>query len=331
MPATVSQVVKQFQQDWTRQFEPEAIRSACRDIDYQWRQRLLDPVVTIQLFFVQILHGNTACTHLRHLAKVAVTASAYCQARMKLPLRVFQRLLRGLSERLQHAPLDEGRWLGHRTFWVDGSSFSMPDTPELQEHFGQPGGQQPGCGFPVAHVMALFHAGTGMVLDVFAAPLHTHDMSQVVALHPALHSTDVLVGDRGFCSYVHIALLVQGGVHAVFRVHQKQIVDFTPRRPHVSPAQGRRKGNQGKPRSRWVARLGACDQRVEWLKPLACPDWMDAAQFAQLPNGLQVRELRYRVQRKGFRVKAITLVTTLVDPVLYSVEAFTALLCQVGH
>ncbi len=50
MPATVSQVVKQFQQDWTRQFEPEAIRSACRDIDYQWRQRLLDPVVTIQLF-----------------------------------------------------------------------------------------------------------------------------------------------------------------------------------------------------------------------------------------------------------------------------------------
>src|SRR6266851_1439542 len=92
-------------------------------------------------------------------------------------VKLFQRLLRGLSERLQHAPLDEGRWLGHRTFWVDGSSFSMPDTPALQEHFGQPGGQQPGCGFPVAHVMALFHAGTGMVLDVFAAPLHTHDMS----------------------------------------------------------------------------------------------------------------------------------------------------------
>src|SRR6266851_2322254 len=235
MPATVSQVVKQFQQDWTRQFAPEAIRSACRDLDSQWRQRLLDPVVTIQLFFVQILHGNTACTHLRHLAKVAVTASAYCQARMKLPLRVFQRLLRGLSERLQHAPLDEGRWLGHRTFWVDGSSFSMPDTP-------------------------------------------------------ALHPTDVLVGDRGFCSSVHIALLVPGGVHAVFRVHQKHIVDFTPSRPHVSPAQGRRQGNQGKPRSRWVARLGACDQRVEWLKPLDCPDWMDAAPFAQLPNSLQVRE-----------------------------------------
>jgi hypothetical protein len=53
--------------------------------------------------------------------------------------------------------------LGHRTFWVDGSSFSMPDTPALQEHFGQPGKQLPGCGFPVAHLLALFHAGTGLV------------------------------------------------------------------------------------------------------------------------------------------------------------------------
>ncbi len=171
-------MVKQFQQDWTRQLAPDAIRSACRDSGYLWRQRLLDPVVTIQLFFVQMLHGNTACTHLRHLAKVAVTASAYCQARMKLPLTVFQQLLRSVSNALQHEPLDEGRWLGHRTFWVDGSSSSMPDTPALQEHFGQPGRQLPGCGFPVAHLMTLLHAGTGMVLRVFAAPLRTHDMSQ---------------------------------------------------------------------------------------------------------------------------------------------------------
>ena len=52
---------------------------------------------------------------------------------------------------------------------------------------------------------------------------------------------------------------------------------------------------------------------------------MNTAQFAQLPDGLQVRELRYRVQRKGFRVKAITLVTTLVDTALYRVEALAQL------
>jgi hypothetical protein len=122
-------------------------------------------------------------------------------------------------------------------------------------------------------------------------------------------------------------VLVQGGVHAVCRMQQKHIVDFTPARPHVSPAQGRRKGNQGQPRSRWVAQLGACDQLVEWRKPLAGPDWMDAAQFAQLPDHLPVRELRYRVQRKGLRVKSITLVTTLGDAAHYSIEALAQLYC----
>ena len=97
MTATITQVIKQFQQEWTSQFEPDAILAACRGVTYRWRERTLNPVTTIQLFFVQILHGNTACTHLRHLTKLNVTASAYCQARMKLPLAVFEQLLRSVS------------------------------------------------------------------------------------------------------------------------------------------------------------------------------------------------------------------------------------------
>jgi hypothetical protein len=324
MTATITQVVKQFQQDWTSQLEPDAILAACRGAAYRWRERTLDPVTTIQLFCVQILHGNTACTHLRHLTKLNVTASAYCQARMRLPLPVFEQLLRSVSHAVQHEPLDEGRWLGHRTFWADGSSFSMPDTPALQEYLGQSGRQLPGCGFPVAHLLALFHAGTGLVLRMLAAPLRTHDLSQVVELHPDLHPGDVLVADRGFCSYAHLALLVQTGVHAVFRLHQRHIVDFTPGRPHVKP-RTRGKRHKGPPRSGWLQQLGEHDQLVHWLKPLTCPQWMDKEQFRHLPERLEVRELQYRVDRKGFRVTTITLVTTLLDAVLYPVEALAQL------
>jgi hypothetical protein len=324
MTATITQVVKQFQQPWTSQLEPEAIWTACRSVAYRWRERMLDPVTTIQGFFVQILHGNTACTHLRHLTKLHITASAYCQARMKLPLPVFQQLLRSVSNALQHAPLDEGRWLGHRTFWVDGSSFSMADTPELQAHFGPSGKQLPGCGFPIAPLVALFHAGTGMVLHLLAAPLRTHDLSRVVALHPDLRPSDVLVADRGFCSYPHLALLVQAGVHAVFRLHQKHIVDFTPGRPHVEPRTRSRK-HTGQPRSGWLRQLGDHDQCVAWRKPLAGPSWMEAEQFAHLPDRLAVRELQYRVHRKGFRVTRITLVTTLLDAACYTVAALAQL------
>jgi hypothetical protein len=171
MPATLTQVVKQFQQEWTTQLEPEAILSVCHDMGYEWRERCLDPVTTMQCFFVQIVNGNTACPHLHHLTKLDVRASAYCQARTRLPLEVFHRLLRAVGDDLQREPLEEGRWLGHRTFWAGGSSFSMSDTPELQDPFGQPGGQQPGCGFPVAHLMALFHAGTGRVLKIRVSAL----------------------------------------------------------------------------------------------------------------------------------------------------------------
>ena len=320
MPATLTQVVNQFQQEWTTQLEPEMILRACHETGYKWRDRCLDPVTTTQLFFVQVVNGNTSCTHLRHLTKLDVTASAYCQGRARLPLAVFNRLLKATHDSLQQEPLDEGRWLGHRTFWADGSSFSMSDTPELQEQFGQPGGQTPGCGFPVAHLMALFHAGTGMVVKMLSAPLRTHDLSQATGLHPELRPGDVLVADRGFCSYAHLALLARSGGHAGFRMHQKQIVDFTPGRPHVEPGKNSPKGQAGLPRSRWVRQLGQQDQLVDWLKPKTRPDWMNPEQYDQLPGQLQVRELRYRVEQKGFRVTTITLVTTLVDVDLYSLD-----------
>jgi hypothetical protein len=200
----------------------------------------------------------------------------------------------------------------------------MADTPELQDYFGQSGKQLPGCGFPIAHLLALFHAGTGMVLHLLAAPLRTHDLSEVVRLHPDLYPGDVLVADRGFCSYPHLVLLVQAGVHAVFRIHQKHIVDFTPGRPHVEPRTRSRK-HKGQPRSAWLQRLGEHDQRVYWLKPLAGPQWMDAEQFGHLPDRLEVRELRYRVRRKGFRVQSVTLVTTLLDAIRYPVDALAQL------
>ncbi len=84
MPATLTQVVKQFQQDWTAQLEPDAILQVCHEVGYQWRERCLDPVTTTPLFFVQVVNGNTVCTHLRHLTKINVTAPA-CGCPSEIP------------------------------------------------------------------------------------------------------------------------------------------------------------------------------------------------------------------------------------------------------
>src|SRR5262245_39838387 len=104
----------------------------------------------------------------------------------------------------------------------------MPDTPELRRHFGLSNSVRAGCGFPTARLMALFHAGTGMLIEAFAVPHAGHDIAWASRLHPPLRPGDVLVGDRGFCSFAHLALLARRGVHAVVRMHQTQVVDFTP-------------------------------------------------------------------------------------------------------
>jgi hypothetical protein len=317
---SITDVIRQFKLNWTEQLDSQAIAAACQDAQMSWIQSMLNPIVTIQIFFLQILHGNTACEHLSHLARIPFTAAAYCKARMRLKLRVLYLLLERSVAGLQQDVLDASRWLGHRVFFADGSSFSMPDTPELQAHFGQPGEQQPGCGFPTAHWLALLHAGSGMITKMLASPLRTHDMSQAVHLHPELQAGDVLVADRAFCSFAHLVLLAQRAVHGLMRVHHRTIVDFTPGRPHVEPGRGKSTRKKGQPRSRWLRSWGANDQLVEWLKPASSnrPKWMTPEQFAALPDSIVVRELRYTIEHKGFRPKQITLVTTLLDADVYS-------------
>jgi Transposase DDE domain len=326
MVPNITAILQRLTGEWAALLEPEAILAVCGEVGYTgWRDRVLTPVTTMQLFLLQILHGNTACSHLPHLSGLRFSAAAYCQARARLPLRFFALLLERFSSAVQRSALDDGRWQGHRTFLVDGSGCSMPDTPALQDAFGQSTEQRPGCGFPVAHLLGLFHAGTGVLLKLVVAPLLTHDLAQVQKVHPMLAPGDVLVADRGLCSYAHLALLVQAGVHAVLRVGARQIVDFTPGRPFVLPSVRRTPAVKGIPRSRWLKALGVHDQLVAWLKPKTCPSWLARETLAALPDSLVLREVRYHLSTPGFRTREITLVTTLLDTEVYSVPALAEL------
>jgi hypothetical protein len=323
MHPRIDTILKQLRQDVAPRLNPESIRSACREAGHRWRHCTLDPVAIVHWFIIQVLHGNTSLEHLARLGGGLFSGAAYCLARALLPLAVFQLVLRNLVESLLPLTAAEGLWRGHRTLLIDGSAFSMPDTPALQKAFGQPGAQATGCGFPVAKILALFHAGTGVLFEVAATPLRSHEMASVGGIHPALRPNDVLVADRGFCSFAHLALAIRGGVYAVFRMHQRQIVDFTPDRPHARP--GSKHAAKGLPRSRWLRGLGGLDQVVEWFKPEACPTGMTTEAYATLPETLVVRELRYQVGRPGFRTRTVTLVTTLLDATRYPLEALAGL------
>ena len=69
MVASVTAVLSRFKTEWATPWPPEALIAACEEAgDSAWRDRVLTPVTTIQLFLLQMLHGHTACRHVPHLA-----------------------------------------------------------------------------------------------------------------------------------------------------------------------------------------------------------------------------------------------------------------------
>lgn len=326
--ASIFSAIAQVKDELAEHLDRDLIEQVMEEHGHAWRDRLLDPVTTIQLFIQQVLHGNVSCREVRHLADddARFSGAAYCQARSRLPLEALQTLVHRIGCAASQAS-DEAdpRWQGHRVRLIDGSGISMPDTPELQAHFGQPGMQKPGCGFPVAHILTQFNAGTGLLADIHAAPLRTADMAQVPHLIDHVEAGDIMLGDCAFCTYAHLALLLQRGAHGVLPNHHKRIIDFTPGRKHAHPARGKAQNKKGLPRSRWIESPGREDQIVEWFKPVEKPCWMSREDYDALPASIRVRELRRKVRRADGRTVIVTLVTTLLDAQVYPADELVKL------
>ena len=259
------------------------IGQLCRDCGHEWRDRLFTPVLTLRLFVLQVLHGNTSIAHLRQLCGFDFAPSSYCEARKRLPLEVISVLL---EKMLQWAKGSAGEGLalaarmGQRVWICDASNHSMSDTPELRKHFALPPSTKPGIGYPVAKVMGLMDLATGLFATLLGAPLFTHDLRHIVRLHPMLRPGDILLGDRAYCTYAHLALLHLQGVFGCFRLHQRRAIITGIQR---------------------------------WKRPDRIPAWMEAEQFQALPPWLEVRIIQYTIEHRGFRTRHVAVATTLLD------------------
>ena len=320
--ASIGFVLHRIKRDPMQLLQHLPVRQVCLDLGLSFRRRCLDPATTVALMIRQIIDGNSSCAGVRHHGRRRFSAQAYCAARQRLPLAVLQ----ALSRRVCDAAREQGAaelFLTHRVFVIDGSSFSMPDTPSLQQEFGQSPNAREGCGFPVAHLLALFDAGSGMLVHAIPSPLRTHDLSRAAHMHPLLRGGDLLLGDTAFASYAHFAQLLQAKLHALTPSQQCRIVDFTPGRVFVRDGDDDAKG---RPRSRWIKSLGHQDQLVEWFKPDHCPAYLTAQQYDALPNSITVRELRRRVWRPELKRQVeLTLITTLLDEQTYPAEKLVQL------
>lgn len=278
------------------------------------RQCLFTPLVTFYAFLAQVLSADPSCRAAtakllawqgacgtRRPAGASVQTGPYCKARARLPEQLPARLARQVGKALHQQgggrdPLLQGRPIKV----VDGSTCSMPDTPENQAQYPQPRTQKPGVGFPILRFVVVLSLRCGAVLDAALGPYRGKATGETALLRTLLdqfQAGDVVLGDRYFCSYWQIALFQQRRVDCLLRMHQRRQVDF-------------RKGQQ----------LGRWDHVVRWSKPPQKPDWMTPEAYAAFPAELAVREVQRRVAVKGFRVKILVLATTLLDAELYPPE-----------
>ena len=280
------------------------------------------PAVTLWAFLSQMLFTGEQRSCTAAVARVAVVEAlsgrvvsdtntgAYCRARSRIPETVPQRLALEMARECESQLPDEWRWKGHRVLLVDGSTISLPDTPENQAEYPQPSSQAEGLGFPIVRAVALISLATAMIHGLALGPYSGKETGETALfrqLFELLKPGDVAVSDRYHGGWFMIALLQERGVEVVTRLHQHRTADF-------------RRGR----------RLGADDHLVEWPKPQR-PEWLDQATYDRLPDTLTVREMKFAVRERGFRTQSITVVSTLRDETTVTREDLADLYRQRWH
>jgi hypothetical protein len=277
------------------------------------RERIFTLRLTCECFLWQMLKPRTACREvvrqvqalacLQGKGAVDENASAYIQARQRLPQECLERILAATARAAEQRTASSTGLQGRAVKVVDGSSVQLPDTPANQQDYPQPSGQKPGCGFPVMKLAVLFSLASGALLDLVMGNLHSHDLRLFHRLWECLKAGDILLGDRAYGDYVTLAGLPRQGVDVVARLHQARKVDF-------------RKASQ---------RLGANDGVFVWRKGLQQSTILTPEQWAALPAEIRVRIIRFTAVCRGFRTQRLTLVTTLLDAELYPAAELIAL------
>lgn len=290
----------------------ETIAKAFAEADADFGQAEGDvytPAVTLWAFLSQVLHTDAMRSCTAAVARVVVllvalgkkpcsdNTSAYCRARSKLPVAVLQRLTTELAHGCEQRLPKQWLWKGRHVQLVDGTTVSMPDTPDNQKAYPQPDTQAAGVGFPLARVVVLLSLATAMLQGMAMGPYQGKETGETALLRELfayLNRGDVLLADRYYCSYFMIALLQELGMDVVVRMHQCRAYDFQ---------RGRR--------------LGSGDHVVKWFKPQR-PTWMEEETYARLPTMIAVREVSIQVHEPGFRTESLVVVTTLLDAEEYT-------------
>ena len=236
------------------------------------------------MFLAQALSADRSCQKAVNDAAVqrvnegllafSIATGAYCRARQRLPLAMVTQLVQATSAHIENRTKHEWRWKNRCAYLIDGTTMTMPDTPENQSRWPQQGGQKAGLGFPICRLLGVISLSSGAIVNAGIGRFNGKGGDEQTLLRGLLNTFvagDLIVGDAFYGSYFLLMSLQHQKVDAVFEQMgaRKRVADF-------------RKGQ----------RLGTKDHIVELTKPKIKPDWMTQENYDSAPATLKLRELR---------------------------------------
>jgi hypothetical protein len=298
----ISSLLESVSLNSIRQILPDrAILEACRAAGYSFRHRCITPVVTVMHMLLSAIWPeesfnaswqvlwDTFHSHYPELDCRSPSGGSVTKARQRLPLAVWEHLFAWVSHQAQRLSEPWARWRGHRVVLLDGTCVSMPDTPSLHAAFGTPTGLHGSARYPLARMVALSLANTMTVISYAVGGYRTDETVLAESLLNTLQSGDLLIADRHFAAAHYYVRYQRAGLEFLTRIHQRLKISRIRRRMSYGPDD-------------FVGRLKiGKDYR---RKDPSLPAWME------------VRFLRTRFQIRG-RIRAVWLVTSLLDPVRY--------------
>jgi hypothetical protein len=298
---------RQFLQDgdlpFTNVLTEEVIAQALTAVT-GWLDRIFSPLVTLWVFLGQVLGADHSCraavarllTHrlAQGQSPCSAETGAYCQARKRLPESFFADVACQTGRALEANVDRRWLWKGRHVYLFDGTTVTMPDTPENQEAYPQVYNQKPGLGFPIARLGALISLACGAVVNLGFCQYAGKGQGEVSLLRrlwDSLRPGDILLADALLANWTNLVMLKERGLEFVGRLNKaNRTADFR--------------------RGKW---LGPQDHVVQWRKPTSIRS-LNREEYDALPEFITVRETRIRVFQPGFRTRSIVVVTTLLDP-----------------
>lgn len=290
LESTQLNAVRELLPNWT-------VKQICSECEYYFRNRFLTPLVTVFHMLGAAISREGSFQSAWHNVGETGRSDSLTKARKRLPLEVWVRLHRWITNEIGDEFKKEGKWRGHRIIGVDGTCVSMSDEEGLERVFGKSGSKHGESRFPIARVVFGFVLDTMVVVGHEMGSYKTGENALFSKLMEHLKSGDVIIGDRLYAGAKLYVGYKRAGVEFITKAHQRLKVEAL----EVSKVLGKN----------------------DFIVVLPIPP-VYRREDPTLPKSIWVRVIKAGARIRG-KKETFWLVTSLLDAKRYPAQAITLL------